>query len=634
MKIKIQKLLSLSFFISKQILQCNTQAVNTNNSNPSPSNQQQSNNQNASGIPDEQLKTFSYGAEEFTMAIIGDSGAEKESKEVMKLTTFDALLHLGDYDYECVPNKYFDTILDSSRSYQFMGILGNHEGVSECGKEKFDKYKSLLYDQMTNSKNSKISCEFSSSKAMWSCKYKNMRIIGLSAEVNGADKREEQLSFLKKNLDGATEDWKICSWHFYDKYYHTGKYPEDSERNIISGSGESFYDYCKDHGAIILSAHDHVYARTHVMSKFKTPVIDTYDEKTNESIVQIRKGATLDILNGAGGYEMYIEQGEQKDYSHWLKKYAKGSGGENAKKYGGLFCKFNHEGNPKKAYCEFLRINSSEKVFDSFYIYQNENPDTVLYSQIDDNFKNEKIKAYKVANNIADTISADAESSSSSSKDNKSGGNGKTSADADAKSNSVLNSKNIVIGGSVCAALVVVGGGIFIFSKRSKKSISNQGINIELPKDGNDPSLTNINVDLSKDYNNQSLSDFTTQKYNFSSDDSFYNGDKNNTLNTSFLPISNSAHSQFYKNQNSTQNDYNSYDRSFGKGNNSYDYSNYSSNSKPTNYKNEYNMNKDTEPLVVNNYRNNNYNDTSSSPYSSNYNQNNRSYDRHDDTNN
>ena len=72
MKIKIQKLLSLSFFISKQILQCNTQAVNTNNSNPSPSNQQQSNNQNASGIPDEQLKTFSYGAEEFTMAIIGD----------------------------------------------------------------------------------------------------------------------------------------------------------------------------------------------------------------------------------------------------------------------------------------------------------------------------------------------------------------------------------------------------------------------------------------------------------------------------------------------------------------------------------------------------------------------------------
>jgi len=118
----------------------------------------------------------------------------------MKLTTFDALLHLGDYDYECVPNKYFDTILDSSRSYQFMGILGNHEGVSECGKEKFDKYKSLLYDQMTNSKNSKISCEFSSSKAMWSCKYKNMVILILILLVITNFKKKKKKKKLKEPI--------------------------------------------------------------------------------------------------------------------------------------------------------------------------------------------------------------------------------------------------------------------------------------------------------------------------------------------------------------------------------------------------------------------------------------------------
>jgi len=405
MRFNIYNLLSLSIIVSKQIIQSKAQANATTNTAQNAQNAQ--NAQPAQGgitITDEQLKTFSYGAEEFTMAIIGDSGAEKESKEVMKLTTYSALLHLGDYDYECTTNKYFDNILDSNRSYQFMGILGNHEGVSECGKEKFEKYKSLIHGEMTSSKNSKVKCEFSSSKAMWVCLYKNVRIIGLSAEVNGADKRAEQLSFLKKHLNGATEDWKICSWHFYDKYYHTGKYPGDSERSIISGSGESFYDYCKGQGAIILSAHDHVYARTHVMSKFSSPVIDTYDKNGNGSIVQIRKGATLNILNGAGGYEMYIEQGKEKNYSHWQKKYAKGSNGENAKKYGGLFCKFNEGGNPKKASCQFLRINSSDKVFDSFTIYQNENPGTVKYTQIDENFKNEKIKAYKIANNIVDPV--------------------------------------------------------------------------------------------------------------------------------------------------------------------------------------------------------------------------------------
>eukprot|EP00833_Pecoramyces_ruminatium_P005231 jgi/Orpsp1_1/1179263/evm.model.c7180000068653.1 len=380
----------------------------------------------------------------------------------MKLTTFDALLHLGDFDYSCMPDKYFEEILDSDRSYQFMGILGNHEGVSECGTEKNQKFLHNVYNQMVSSKNSKVKCEFSSSKFMWACVYKNMRIIGLTSGVNGADKREEQLSFLKKHLRDAKEDWKVCSWHFYDKYFHTGKYPNDG--NIISGSGESFYDFCREHGAIIFSAHDHVYARTHVMSKFKDPTIDEYDGKTSEDIVQIREGATIDILNGAGGYEMYVEQGEQKDYRHWQKKYAKGSDGENAKKYGGLFCNFNYGGNNKKAYCEFLRINSSNKLFDAFYIYRNADPSTITYEQIDTTFKNEKIRAYKEANNIplGDT-SADSSGAVGLNKalsDNKGSSQDKKS---------LFNTKNIIIGGSVCAAAVVVGVGFLTFRKSSKE---------------------------------------------------------------------------------------------------------------------------------------------------------------------
>jgi len=93
----------------------------------------------------------------------------------MQLTHFDALLHLGDYDYECHPDKYFTDILDYNRKYQFMGILGNHEGVSECGKDKTARFVRNVYDEMmSSSKNSKVQCEFSSSRWMWSCKYKNM----------------------------------------------------------------------------------------------------------------------------------------------------------------------------------------------------------------------------------------------------------------------------------------------------------------------------------------------------------------------------------------------------------------------------------------------------------------------------
>jgi len=608
MRFNIYNLLSLSILVTKQIIQSNAQGVGTTKTvqNAQPA-------QNGIQITDEQLKTFSFGKEEFSMAIIGDSGAEKESREVMKLAQYSALLHLGDYDYECSPNKYFDTTLDSNRSYQFMGILGNHEGVSECGKDKFDKYKSLLYNQMTNSKNTKVKCEFSSSKAMWVCLYKNVRIIGLSTEVNGADKRDEQLAFLKKHLNGATEDWKICSWHFYDKYYHTGKYPSDSERSIISGSGESFYDYCKDQGAIILSAHDHVYARTHVMSKFKTPVIDSYDKGSNGNIVQIRKGATLNILNGAGGYEMYIEQGQEKNYSHWQKKYAKGSNGENAKKYGGLFCNFNVGGNPKKASCQFLRINSNEKVFDAFTIYQNENPGTVKYTQIDDDFKNEKIKAYKLANNIVDPVAAatttivaniisstptnnvpSTEYSSSSMINNISDS---PRSEGQGGSSDLINSTTVKIGGSICVALVVLGGGVFIFSNKDKKIGSDPEIVVDMPKE-----------------ENHHPSNFGS--YNFSTHDPYTNGG----IDNSFAPLPKDT--SFYQSNKSTSSyDYNTtYDRSFGKGNNyeAYTTNNLKSNAHAKDYSyyttspTHAMMNDgDTDPLVDNSYTHTNYSKSS-----------------------
>ncbi|KAL6635955.1 hypothetical protein U3516DRAFT_616045 [Neocallimastix sp. 'constans'] len=447
MKIISKSIIPFVFIKLNQIIHINAQLF-------SPHIKAYQSSQNV--ITEEQLNSFSYGADSFKLAIIGDSGTEKEANEVMKLSSFDALLHLGDYDYECSPDKYFHSVLDKNRKYQFMGIIGNHDAKHQCSDSEAERFTKNVYNEMTSSKNNKVKCEFSPSKFMWACVYKNMRVIGLTPGINGADKRKEQLQFLKKHLNSSSsEDWKICSWHFYDKYYHTGKYPEDG--NIISGSdsdSESFYDYCKDQGAIIFSAHDHVYARTHVMSQFKKPVIDKYDSYTDASVVQIRKGATLNILNGTGGWEIYVEQGEQKDYSHWQKKYAKGKNGENAKKYGGLFCDFNYGGNPRKAYCQFLRINSSDKVFDSFYIYRNDNPGSVKYSTIDSNFKNEKLIAYKTAHHITDN-------SSSNNTSNKNKGKLEPSK-------TYINTTTLGIGGSVCVAIAAISGGVFIY-KRNKK---------------------------------------------------------------------------------------------------------------------------------------------------------------------
>lgn len=349
------------------------------------------------------------------------------------------------------------------------------------------------------------------------------------------------------------------------------------------------------------------------MSKFKTPVIDSYDKGSNGNIVQIRKGATLNILNGAGGYEMYIEQGQEKNYSHWQKKYAKGSNGENAKKYGGLFCNFNVGGNPKKASCQFLRINSNEKVFDAFTIYQNENPGTVKYTQIDDDFKNEKIKAYKLANNIVDPVAAatttivaniisstptnnvpSTEYSSSSMINNISDS---PRSEGQGGSSDLINSTTVKIGGSICVALVVLGGGVFIFSNKDKKIGSDPEIVVDMPKE-----------------ENHHPSNFGS--YNFSTHDPYTNGG----IDNSFAPLPKDT--SFYQSNKSTSSyDYNTtYDRSFGKGNNyeAYTTNNLKSNAHAKDYSyyttspTHAMMNDgDTDPLVDNSYTHTNYSKSS-----------------------
>ncbi|KAG4091932.1 hypothetical protein H8356DRAFT_1406995 [Neocallimastix lanati (nom. inval.)] len=512
MKLSTKNLIPFIFFINIKIIQSKAQPIEDDYTNKTKqASETKDIEQNIrNSITDEQLDSFTYGDEEFKLAIIGDSGVERESREVMKLTKYDALLHLGNYDYKCSPHKYFDTMLDSDRTYQFMGILGNQEGDDQC-PGKLRDYEDILYEEMTNSKNSGVKCEFSSSKAMWSCVYKNMRIIGLSQNISGVDSRSEQLYFLKKHLDHATEDWKICAWHYYDKYYHTGKNPQDSERNLISEDGDSFYDYCKDHGAIILNAHDNVYARTHVMSKFKSPMIDEYDKHNDGCVVQIRKGATLDILNGVGGNEIYIEQGEEKDYSHWQKKYAKGENDENAKRFGGLFCQFNYGGNNKKAYCELLRINSSEKVFDSFYIYQNEDPNHVSYSQIDKNFKNDKINAYIASNNDKNNHSTKGDSGEEDSVDAM-----------DQIVDKVFTKTNIIIGGTesyrALANLSSIANDNFKTSLTKNEDIDN---GYKLDKTTNSPPLSmndrlSLFLNKTKLINESSVFDQTSLMDNFS----------------------------------------------------------------------------------------------------------------------
>jgi len=276
------------------------------------------------------------------------------------------------------------------------------------------------------------------------------------------------------------------------------------------------------------------------MTRFKTPKIDDYDSKTDRYTVQIRNGATLNILNGAGGYEMYEEKGEQKDYGHWQRKYALGKAKENAKRFGGLFCTFNVGGNNKKAKCEFLRINSSNKLFDNFTIYQNDNPSTVSYTDIDASFRNDKVKAYLASKGIIDkSLAPNSTSPHSTPIDpsideiNVSSNNiyEDVNGNYEDEPNSIFTKARVIIGASVCAVVAIIAGGLIVLKmKKNKYPVDEPELQLRIPNEefnyrkqlyaNDNKSVVDddfVPLPMSSHYNNypyQTYNSYNTSKYN------------------------------------------------------------------------------------------------------------------------
>lgn len=487
---KIQNLFSILLLVSSAFSQTTNPSTNDPNANTTDINSEQAN--------------FKYGKTEYKILIVGDTGTESTAKKVMKLASnYKVLIHLGDYDYIKRPDAYFDDVLSSSRTYKFMGVIGNHESEGEIGTGGLKQYLSNIKQAMAG-----LSCKFSGDKDdIWSCVYENMRVIGLSSGISGSTDKSQQLSFLKTELENAKEDWVFCAWHLYDEFYHTGKYDDDYGKNLVSGDYESFYDVCRKQGAIILSAHDHVYGRTKVMSSFKNRLADEFN--TVKDIAQIRKGATFNILNGAGGYEMYVEKGVYKTYSHWVKKYALGDNGENAKNYGGLYCTMNVGGNSKKAKCDFLRLEDDDNdKFDSFTIYQNPTPQNLTYNDIDAQFENEKLLAFEKAFNIPNAEEANKRLNEIEKLQEK------EALEKEMEDKQKPINKTVWIISSTTIVAFVLGVALFINYSRKKKDDTKKEFDEYDNKEGSETSKANLNTNPdNNDFGNNYRLDIKTEAY-------------------------------------------------------------------------------------------------------------------------
>jgi hypothetical protein len=163
----------------------------------------------------------------------------------------------------------------------------------------------------------------------------------------------EYISYINNQFAEDNSLWRVCAWHRAQRLMQVGPFGD--------GTGWGVYEACRQGGAIVGTAHDTTYARTHLMSNFE----DQSVASTANTLV-LEKGKSFTFVNGLGGGgigQQFLNGG------WWASIYASTCLSSSTvcqpnATYGALFCTFNVNGQPDLANCYFRDINGN--IIDDF----------------------------------------------------------------------------------------------------------------------------------------------------------------------------------------------------------------------------------------------------------------------------
>jgi len=171
---------------------------------------------------------------------------------------------------------------------------------------------------------------------------------------NGAQWVTEQLRRYRRH------PWRICMFHKVQHLMSVG-YQRDSV-------GWEVYEACRAGGAIIVTAHEHSYSRTHLMSNFANQTVVGTDRT-----LWVRRGHTFAVVTGLGGRSIRQANPDLVHRPWWA---ASLTAGDPEAAPGALFCRFNtsvpgsdkrpNEGWGRNAECYFRTTGDYEA--DRFWI--------------------------------------------------------------------------------------------------------------------------------------------------------------------------------------------------------------------------------------------------------------------------
>lgn len=289
------------------------------------------------------------------IAFIGDQSLGPDALAVLNLIKLEgaqAVLHSGDLDYADDPAAWeaqLDSVLGAD--FPYFVTIGNHDELKWAAAGG--------YQQRVEGRFTRLGIAWSGRLGVRSSfHYKGVFFVLTAPGIgSGFDDGASDL-YVRDQLAADNSVWSVCSWHKNQRLMQVGGKTDET--------GWGVYEEARKGGAIIATAHEHSYSRTHLLGGMSSQTV-----ASTSNTLSLTKGKSFAFVSGLGGQST---RPQLVGGSWWASAYASTClAGEqycqpNAAP-GALFGVFNVDGQPNKALFYFKDING--KVVDSFVVYSN-----------------------------------------------------------------------------------------------------------------------------------------------------------------------------------------------------------------------------------------------------------------------
>src|SRR5574341_1677388 len=238
----------------------------------------------------------------FKIAFIGDQGSGSKARAVLNLIKNEgatAIVHSGDFDYNNNPQAW-DNLITSilGANFPYFASIGNHDDSNFYGPGGYQFFMAERMNRLGITWNGDLGVQSS-------FKYNGILFVLTGPGVAGSGHD----IYIREVLAADSSVWSISSWHKNMRLMQAGDKSNET--------GWGVYEESRKGGAIIATAHEHSYSRTHLLSSCQNQTVASLSDtliltKDNTATPQ-DEGRSFVFVSGLGGKSIR----DQKQSGNW-----------------------------------------------------------------------------------------------------------------------------------------------------------------------------------------------------------------------------------------------------------------------------------------------------------------------------